>query len=127
MILADQCKIRANGGLESETRKPGPRAVTLLSKEAWSDVCEELSVELVWQTRRANLLVEGLDLRAVLGKRLRIGEVCLLIHGESKPCKLMEQQHEGLREAMKPYVRGGVFGEVLESGTIHIGDTIVAD
>ena len=127
MILIDECVVNTQGHLKLEQRKLGPRAITLLSKEAWSDVCGELDVELPWQTRRANLLVEGMDLANTLGKRVQIGEVRILVHGEVKPCKLMDQQHEGLRAAINPHCRGGVFGEILEGGTIQIGDDIRVD
>lgn len=127
MILADACKVRTQGCLDLENRKPGPRAITLLSREAWSDTCADLGADLPWKTRRANLLVAGIDLPSTIGKRVQIGEVRILVHGESKPCNLMDQQHAGLREALKPHGRGGVFGEILEGGTIRIGDAVRAD
>jgi MOSC domain-containing protein YiiM len=127
MITADACAVRSQGCLELEHRKPGPRAITLLSKEAWADACAVVEKDLPWVTRRANLFVEGIDLAGALGKRVQVGDVRILLHGESKPCKLMEQQYAGLREALKPKCRGGVFGEILEGGTIRIGDVLQVD
>ncbi len=126
MILIDECVVCAQGNLELEQRKPGPRAITLLSKEAWTDACADLGTDLPWEIRRANLLVEGIDLASAMGKRIQIGEARILVHGEVKPCKLMDQQHEGLRAVLKPHFRGGVFGEILEGGTIRVGDPVEA-
>lgn len=97
---------------------------TLVAVEAWADVCRELGVELSWHIRRANFLVEGLDLAETIGKTISIGEVEVYVHGESKPCQLMDDQHAGLRETLKPHGRGGVFGQVKAGGTVRIGDTI---
>jgi MOSC domain-containing protein YiiM len=36
----------------------------------------------------------------------------------------MESQQAGLRDALKPNFRGGVHGEVLTGGTIHVGDAV---
>jgi len=127
MTPVNECTIAAGGCIDTEARKPGPRALTLISKEAWSDACDELGADLPWYTRRANVLIEGVDLRASLGKKLRLGPVRLLVHGETKPCKLMDEQHQGLREVLKPDFRGGVFGEVLEGGTIRVGDAVALD
>ncbi len=126
MQEASECRILLHRGLSSENRKPGKREVTLLSAEAWSDVCRELGTVIPWHMRRANLLIEGIDLPATIGKKLTIGEVTLEIHGESKPCGLMDQQHTGLRNALKPSARGGVYGQVLTPGTIRLGDTVMA-
>lgn len=119
-----ECRILLHRGLDSENRKPGKREVTLLSTEAWSDVCRELGTTIPWHIRRANLLIEGIDLSATIGKKLTIGEVTLEIHGETKPCALMDQQHTGLRDALKPEARGGVYGQVLTPGTIRVGDSV---
>lgn len=111
-------------GLEVENRKSGRREVTLLSAESWADVCRELGVSLPWYTRRANLLIEGMELSATIGGIIRIGAIEVRIHGESKPCNVMEAQQVGLRDALKPHCRGGVFGEVVRGGTIRVGDRV---
>lgn len=119
-----ECRVLMARGLDSENRKPGKREVTLLSADAWTDVCRDLGAELPWLTRRANLLVEGMDLSETIARTLTIGEVGLLIHGESKPCAMMDKQHAGLRAALKPDSRGGVFGQVLAPGIIRVGDSV---
>ena len=111
-------------GISAENRKSGKREITLLSTESWTDVCRELGVSLPWSIRRANVLIEGIDLGETIGKQLRIGEVRLQVHGETRPCGLMDQQHQGLRDALIPHCRGGVFAEVLVGGAIRVGDRV---
>lgn len=121
------CRILPGRGVDLENRKAGKREVTLLSMETWQVVCQELGTPLPWHTRRANLLIAGIDLPATVGRTLRIGEVRILIHGETRPCAVMDQQFAGLRKALVPDMRGGVIGEVLEGGEVHIGDEVTVD
>jgi MOSC domain-containing protein YiiM len=116
--------VLAGRGPEVENRKPGKREITLLSAESWAAACHDLGVDLPWWYRRANLLIEGLDLSATIGRTLSIGSIRIQVHGETKPCGLMDQQHAGLRQALVPDCRGGVYGQVLSGGTIRVGDLV---
>jgi len=124
MIEIDHCNIVPGRGIDTENRKSGKREVTLLSKQAWADACRELGTELPWWTRRANFLIDGIDLAVCSGKTIEIGAVRILLHGETKPCHLMDEQHRGLRKALEPGWRGGVTGQVLAGGTVHAGDVV---
>lgn len=113
----------AGRGLEGEQERSNKRrSVTLLSLESWRDVCTELQADLPWYSRRANFLIEGLDLAEAIGHGLEIGPARIWIHGETKPCGLMDKTHLGLRETLKPFGRGGVYGEVMVGGTVCLGD-----
>lgn len=116
--------VRVGRGLDRENRPGGKREVTLLSAEAWEETCRELETELPWYTRRANLLVERIDLAETITHTIRVGEVEIRVHGETKPCDIMDEQHEGLRRTLIPDCRGGVYGQVLEGGTIRVGDRV---
>ena len=74
--------------------------------------------------RRANILVSGIDLEASKGRTLRLGSIWILVRGETKPCNIMEETCPGLKEALQPHWRGGVYGEVLEDGAIRVGDAV---
>jgi hypothetical protein len=39
----------------------------------------------------------------------------------------MDQQHQGLKEALKPDCRAGVHGQVISGGTVHVGDAVRPD
>ena len=60
----------AKRGIDTENRPHGKREVTLLSAEAWAEVCRELGADLPWHKRRANFLVEGIDLAGTIGKTI---------------------------------------------------------
>ena len=107
--------------------KPGPRQVTVISAEAWRQVCAELRQELPWTTRRANLLVDGIELPKMAGAILKVGPVRLKITGEVDPCSRMEEQCPGLKAALQPDWRGGVTCTVLEGGPVALGDAVVLE
>lgn len=101
------------------------RQVTLIEAELWERVREELGEpDLDPRLRRANLLVRGIGLAESRGKVLEVGPARLLIHGETRPCKLMDDGHPGLQAALDPEWRGGVYAEVLDGGPIRIGDPV---
>jgi MOSC domain-containing protein YiiM len=72
--------------------------------------------------RRANLLLDGIDLRGSRGRVLRIGAARVRILGETRPCHQMEAACAGLLAALSPPWGGGAFGEVLDPGAIAVGD-----
>jgi len=127
MIEATQVNVLPGRGIDTENRKPGKREVTLVSTKSWADACKELNAQVPWYARRANLLLEGIDLPAAVGKTLRIGDVEILVHGETRPCGVMDQQHPGLRKALTPETRGGVHGQVLAGGVLRVGDEVQVD
>ena len=127
MQLLDECEVLAGRGLTLENRRAGKREITLLSMERWADACRELGAEVPWTFRRANLLIRGIDLAAQIGKTLTIGSVRVLVHGETRPCGIMDAQHSGLKTALVPQVRGGVHAEVLTGGAVRKGDRVTID
>jgi len=112
------------GGLDGNVQQREHRRITIMSKELWEEVQGELDVQMPWTTRRANVLVEGIDLAASMGKSLRLGDITVRINGETEPCGQMEAAQSGLLKALTPACRGGVYGNVLETGSICVGDTI---
>ena len=111
-------------GIEGNVHQRAERRLTFLSKEQWAEVEQQLDTPLPWTVRRANILVEGLDLAATLGKSLHVGDLKVHINGETEPCGQMEAAQAGLWGAMKPECRGGVYGNVVQAGPIRVGDTI---
>lgn len=102
----------------------GKRQVTLIAREAWDALREELGPALDPAMRRANLLVSGIELARTRDRTLRVGAVRLRIHGETRPCHIMDEALPGLRAALDPDWRGGVFAEVLDDGAIAMGDPV---
>lgn len=114
MNTVDACGVSKTTGIANDTRgRVGPRQVTVLSVESWRNACGDLDVVLDWTTRRANLLIEGIELHETTDLVLQIGDaVELLVTGELEPCKRMDEAHAGLRSALEPHWRGDVPGVV---------------
>lgn len=111
-------------GLPGERAHPAQSAVTVLSREAWDAACRELGASLPWTLRRANLLVEGVDLLGSAGGRLRIGALVLEISEETEPCRVMDALHPGLSKALAPDWRGGVSCRVIAPAEIRVGAAV---
>ena len=127
MDSAATCRLVAGSGIVGNANQGGRRQVTILSRAAWDAVVEQLGHAVDPALRRANLFVSGVDLESSRGRVLRVGSCRLLIHGETRPCERMEQAHPGLRAALQPSWRGGVFAEALDNGEISVGDSVVWD
>ncbi|MGD1935718.1 MAG: MOSC domain-containing protein [Candidatus Phaeomarinobacter sp.] len=125
MQLLPETAISLDKGVEGDPRghKKG-RQVTVMSREAWEAACAELGKELDWTTRRANVLVEGVDLAFTKHQKLRIGEVHFTIAMQTQPCFLMDEFESGLKDALKPDWRGGACCTVDKPGIIRVGDDV---
>ena len=125
MALLEKANISLETGVNKDTRgKSGARQVTIVSNESWRDTCEELGVDVPWTARRANLLIEGIILKETAGMFLHVGGVVIEIMKETSPCKVMDQGHMGLMNALAPDWRGGVLGQVVVEGSVAIGDEV---
>jgi MOSC domain-containing protein YiiM len=131
METIDQVEVTISGGLHGDFRgavKPGGRGrrqVTLMERIDWDAALADIGRDIPWYERRANLLVEGLDLPQVAGVRLRIGrDVLFEVTIETDPCHRMEALAPGLCAALTPDWRGGACSRVLAGGRIAIGDEI---
>ena len=130
MELIDRAEVTLAGGIAGDFRgamkgKPYRRQVTLIERGDWEAATAEVGHTIGWEQRRANLLVDGLDLPQVRGVRLRIGATVVLeVTRETDPCERMEALAAGLKAALLPDWRGGACTMVIAEGTIAVGDEI---
>lgn len=131
MLELPRAEVTGSGGVADDFRgRPGRRQVTVLRLEDWQAACAQAGrPELPWTTRRANLLVSGIDVAAVgaasaEGCLLRIGTVELEVTGETAPCERMDDAWPGLRAALAVAGRGGVTCRVLRGGELATGDPV---
>lgn len=111
-------------GLAGNANQGGRRQITLIDEARWKEACDEVGVTVDPASRRANVMLRGIDLERSHGKVLRIGQSRVRIYNETRPCDLMERTQAGLREALSSRWRGGASGEIVEGGVIRVGDEV---
>jgi MOSC domain-containing protein YiiM len=124
MDAARRASLVAGRGIEHNADQGGKRQVTVIAGEVFDALRASLGPGLDPAMRRANLMVRGVSLTESRGRVLRVGSVRIRVHGETRPCHLMDEALPGLRTALQPEWRGGVFGEVVEGGEIEVGDSV---
>jgi MOSC domain-containing protein YiiM len=121
---ADRATLIAGRGLAGNADQGGTRQVTIVDLERWRHLMDTFRADFDTNARRANLVVEGLDLFDSRGRTLRIGVARLVIGGETRPCERMDETLPGLENAMRERWGGGAFAEVIEGGEISVGDEV---
>ena len=123
--------VTCDGGVASDYRgqvRPGKfpkRQVLLMRREDWDEALTEVGTTVEWTVRRANLMVEGIDLPRIWGTPIAIGSSVILESTvECDPCFRMDEQLMGLDAALRPHWRGGVLAYVVREGAIAIGDEV---
>ncbi len=111
-------------GIAGNANQGGRRQITIIEEENWLEMMRELGADLDPSQRRANIMVSGMALKESKGRVLQLGEVRIHIEGETRPCERMDQALPGLRAAMAPGWRGGVYGRILNDGIIKTGDPV---
>lgn len=124
MALVEDFTLTPRDGVIGDHGTSKRRQVTLLDATAWQAACAEVDSELDWTTRRSNILVSNLNLKDLVGVQIRIGSALVEIIGEVVPCHVMDHAHDGLKLALKPEWRGGVYGRIITTGQVSVGDNI---
>lgn len=114
-----------NGGLTGDVSSRPDRGITFLASQQWAEATRELEKELPWHTRRANILVDAASLAELIGRTISVGDVRVRINAETRPCSLMDRLEPGLRAALTPDCRAGVYGRILNDGQLRVGDLVV--
>ena len=116
---------RYGAGDGSFSRWPGKgRAITLISAEALDAAQREFGVSLSDGEHRRNLVVDGLDLRTLLGGTFRIGTATFRGERICAPCKYLVRVTDQARIFDALVGRGGIRAEVVTSGEIAEGDAL---
>jgi len=110
-------------GIEGDANAGARRQVTVIEREVFDEIRTRLPAAEP-AMRRANLMVSGVRLANARNHILTVGSVRILLHGETRPCELMDAQCAGLRTALDPGWGGGAHGRILEGGEVRVGDEV---
>ena len=105
----------------------GKRGITLIQAEHLPVIAALAGhAEVAPAHLRRNLVVSGIPLVALKGRRFRIGDVLLEGTDPCDPCSRMEDAlGPGGYNAMRGM--GGLCARILEGGTLRVGDAVVAE
>src|SRR5690606_5144032 len=128
MREVDAAAATAGGGLSGDRYGggSGKRGITLIQAEHLPAIAALAGHDaLAPATLRRNLVVSGIPLVALKGRRFRIGEVVLEGTAPCDPCSRMEEAlGPGGFNAMRGH--GGLCARIVSGGTLRLGDAVEA-
>jgi MOSC domain-containing protein YiiM len=112
------------GRLSRDTGAPSRRQVTLIEREQIAEHAAALGLPSIAPGAvRSNIETTGINLIALIGRQVEMGEAVLWLYAPRDPCSKMDAVCQGLR-ALMMNSRQGVLAEVVRGGTIRVGDAI---
>ena len=128
----ERVQARAGGGLEGNRyffpggdAEPGT-ALTLIAAEALEALEREHGISLTAAATRRNVLVRGIDVNALVGRRFRVGDVECRGVELCEPCShLQSLTQPGVIKGLVH--RAGLNADILADGEIAVGDAVRAE
>ncbi len=126
LIALDEAMITAEAGLVGDHysgRPGGKRQVTLIQAEDLAAIAGYLGLEVTPGDLRRNLVVAGVNLRALKDRRFQVGEAVLEATDDCHPCSRMEAiLGPGGYNAVRGH--GGITARVIIGGVVRVGDAL---
>ncbi len=126
MHAVDSAEAVAGRGLRGDryASASGKRGITLIQAEHLPAIAALVGLDAVETAAlRRNLVVSGIPVIALKGRRFRIGDVLCEGTAPCDPCSRMEVAlGPGGYNAMRGH--GGLCARVLQGGTLRIGDAV---
>ncbi len=108
-------------GLKGDRFEFSKYPITLFSLEVAQEVCSELNLELDIKLFRRNIIVSGVHLNSLIGKRFKIGDVEFEGLAHCSPCTWMNAvMKKGAYASMRG--RGGLRVKVIDGGILFCGE-----
>jgi MOSC domain-containing protein YiiM len=130
-----EVEARAGKGLEGDRYASGQgkfkklepkRQATFIEAEAIEAVARDYGLDVDITDPRRNIVTRGVALNHLIGKTFKAGDATFRGIKLCEPCDYMQKlSGTPLKEPFKH--RGGLRAEILESGTVHVGDSITTD
>lgn len=97
--------------------------VTLIQAEDLEEVEKQTGIRLAEGQHRRNLVIRGVPLASLQGKRFQVGEVLFEYEKPCPPCSYLESLTQpGMKASLSK--RGGICARVLRSGWIRRNDPV---
>ena len=112
------------GRRSRDTGQPSRRQVSLIEREQIAEHAAALGLQSIPPGAvRSNIEALGLNLVALVGREIEIGDAVLFLYAPRDPCAKMDAICQGLRELMMNN-RQGVLAEIRRPGKIRVGDFV---
>jgi MOSC domain-containing protein YiiM len=99
------------------------RELTLVELEAVEAANRDYDLGLTPEDMRRQVVTKGVPLNHLIGKEFSVGDVRCLGVKLNEPCNHLRKLAD--KPLIKPMIhRGGLRAQILESGTIRVGDPI---
>ena len=98
--------------------------VTLINIEEINNFNNQAKLNVEAKDFRRNIIVSGVNLNQLISKKISINKVILKIHEICQPCKYLQNRLK-IPDLVKMLVdKSGVRAEILNSGSLSVGDNI---
>lgn len=130
MIELDAVEARLEAGLTGDHARPGVRNARQVTLIQWEHLAVINSLmgrpddqPVRPQDLRRNIVVSGINLFSLKGRRFRIGQAVFETSGWCQPCARLENNlGPGTFQAVRGH--GGITARVLQSGIIRLDDRV---
>ncbi|MEB0044632.1 MULTISPECIES: MOSC domain-containing protein [unclassified Pseudomonas] len=130
MVELDAVEARLETGLTGDHARPGVRNARQVTLIQWEHLAVINSLmgraqdqPVLPHDLRRNLVISGINLFSLKGRRFRIGQAIFETTGWCQPCaRLQNNLGPGTFQAVRGH--GGITARVLKSGIIRLDDTV---
>lgn len=130
MLELEAVEARREAGLTGDHARPGPRNARQVTLIQWEHLAVVSSLlgrpaesPIVPRDLRRNLVISGINLFSLKGRRFRVGQAIFETTGWCQPCAKLEQRlGHGTFQAVRGH--GGITARVIQSGIIRLDDRL---
>jgi MOSC domain-containing protein YiiM len=130
MLVLDAVEARLEAGLTGDRARPGVRNARQVTLIQWEHLAVISSLmgrpadqPIKPEDLRRNLVISGINLFSLKGRRFRIGQAIFETTGWCQPCARLERNlGPGTFQAVRGH--GGITARVLKSGIIRLDDNL---